>query len=57
MIATRKRAEVNEPGNRQDMRDPTDHIRESLQVYDSIEANDDVIKLLKGLKLLTFKTY
>jgi DNA-directed RNA polymerase alpha subunit len=29
---------------------------ESLQGYDSIEANDDVIKLLNGLKELTFKT-
>jgi hypothetical protein len=28
MIATRKRPEVNEPGNRQEMRDPTDHVRE-----------------------------
>jgi hypothetical protein len=28
---------------------------ESLQGYDSIEANDDVIKLLNGLKELTFK--
>ncbi len=26
--ATRKIPEVNEPGNRQEMRDPTDHIRE-----------------------------
>jgi hypothetical protein len=26
--ATRKRPEVNEPGNRQEMRDPTDQIRE-----------------------------
>jgi DNA-directed RNA polymerase alpha subunit len=30
---------------------------ESLQGYDSIEANDDVIKLLNGLKELTFKTH
>jgi DNA-directed RNA polymerase alpha subunit len=30
---------------------------ESLQDYDSIEANDDVIKLLNGLKELTFKTH
>jgi hypothetical protein len=30
---------------------------ESLQGYDLIEANDDVIKLLNGLKVLTFKTY
>jgi DNA-directed RNA polymerase alpha subunit len=30
---------------------------ESLQDYDSIEASDDVIKLLKGLKELTFKTH
>jgi DNA-directed RNA polymerase alpha subunit len=31
---------------------------ESLQGYDLIEeANDDVIKLLKGLKELTFKTH
>jgi hypothetical protein len=29
---------------------------ESLQGYDSIEAND-VIKLLNGLKELTFKTH
>jgi hypothetical protein len=29
---------------------------ESLQGYDLIEANDDVIKLLNGLKELTFKT-
>jgi hypothetical protein len=28
MTATRKRPEVNEPGKRQEMRDPTDHIRE-----------------------------
>jgi hypothetical protein len=28
MTATRKRPEVNEPGNRPEMRDPTDHIRE-----------------------------
>jgi hypothetical protein len=28
---------------------------ESLQDYDSIEANDDVIKLLNGLKELTLK--
>jgi hypothetical protein len=26
--AMRKRPEVNKPGNRQGMRDPTDHIRE-----------------------------
>jgi hypothetical protein len=30
---------------------------ESLQGYDSIEANDDVIKLLNSLKELTFKTH
>jgi hypothetical protein len=30
---------------------------ESLQGYDSIEADDDVIKLLNGLKELTFKTH
>jgi hypothetical protein len=30
---------------------------ESLQAYDSIEANDDVIKLLNDLKELTFKTH
>jgi hypothetical protein len=30
---------------------------ESLQGYDSIEANDDIIKLLKGLKDLTFKMH
>jgi hypothetical protein len=30
---------------------------ESLQGYDSIEANDDIIKLLNGLKELTFKTH
>jgi hypothetical protein len=30
---------------------------ESLQGYNSIEANDDVIKLLNGLKELTFKTH
>jgi DNA-directed RNA polymerase alpha subunit len=30
---------------------------ESLQDYDSIEANDDVIKLLHGLKELKFKTH
>jgi hypothetical protein len=30
---------------------------ESLQGYDSIEANDNVIKLLNGLKELTFKTH
>jgi hypothetical protein len=30
---------------------------ESLQGYDLIEANDDVIKLLNGLKELTFKTH
>jgi hypothetical protein len=30
---------------------------ESLQGHDSIEANDDVIKLLNGLKELTFKTH
>jgi hypothetical protein len=30
---------------------------ESLQGYDSIEANNDVIKLLNGLKELTFKTH
>jgi DNA-directed RNA polymerase alpha subunit len=30
---------------------------ESLQGYDSIEANDDVIKLLNGLKELTFKMH
>jgi predicted secreted protein len=30
---------------------------ESLQGYDSIEANDDVIKLLNGLKELTFKIH
>jgi hypothetical protein len=30
---------------------------ESLKGYDSIEANDDVIKLLNGLKELTFKTH
>jgi hypothetical protein len=29
---------------------------ESLQGYDSIEANDDFIKLLNGLKELTIKT-
>jgi hypothetical protein len=29
---------------------------EGLKGYDSIEASDDVIKLLKGLKELTFKT-
>jgi hypothetical protein len=28
MTATRKRPKVNQPGNRQEMRDPTDHIRE-----------------------------
>jgi hypothetical protein len=28
MTATRKRPEVNQPGNRQEMRDPIDHIRE-----------------------------
>jgi hypothetical protein len=28
MTATRKRPEVKEPGNRQEMRDPTDHISE-----------------------------
>jgi hypothetical protein len=30
---------------------------ESLQGYNSKEANDDVIKLLNGLKELTFKTH
>ena len=30
---------------------------ESLKGYDSIEASDDVIKLLSGLKELTFKTH
>jgi hypothetical protein len=30
---------------------------ESLKGYDSIETNDDVIKLLNGLKELTFKTH
>jgi hypothetical protein len=30
---------------------------ESLQGYDLIEANDDVIKLLNGLEELTFKTH
>jgi hypothetical protein len=30
---------------------------ESLKDYDLIEANDDVIKLLNGLKELTFKTH
>jgi DNA-directed RNA polymerase alpha subunit len=30
---------------------------ESLQGYDLIEANDDVIKLLNALKELTFKTH
>jgi hypothetical protein len=30
---------------------------ESLKGYDSIEANDDVIKLLNGLTELTFKTH
>jgi hypothetical protein len=30
---------------------------ESLKGYDSIEVNDDVIKLLNGLKELTFKTH
>jgi hypothetical protein len=30
---------------------------ESLKGYDLIEANDDVIKLLNGLKELTFKTH
>jgi hypothetical protein len=30
---------------------------ESLQGYDSIEGNDDVIKLLNGLKELTFKAH
>jgi hypothetical protein len=30
---------------------------ESLQGYNSIEANNDVIKLLNGLKELTFKTH
>jgi hypothetical protein len=28
MTAMRKRPEVNKPGNQQEMRDPTDHIRE-----------------------------
>jgi hypothetical protein len=32
------------------------NIVESLQGYDLVEANDDVIKLLNGLKELTFKT-
>jgi hypothetical protein len=30
---------------------------ESLKGYDSVEANDVVIKLLNGLKELTFKTH
>jgi predicted ATP-binding protein involved in virulence len=30
---------------------------ESLKRYDSIEASDDVIKLLNGLKEMTFKTH
>jgi hypothetical protein len=30
---------------------------ESLKGYDSLEANDDVFKLLSGLKELTFKTH
>jgi hypothetical protein len=30
---------------------------ESLKGYDSIEASDDLIKLLNGLKELTFKTH
>ncbi len=30
---------------------------ENLKGYDSIEASDDVIKLLNGLKELTFKTH
>jgi hypothetical protein len=30
---------------------------ESLKGYDSIEANDDVIKLLNGLKEMKFKTH
>jgi DNA-directed RNA polymerase alpha subunit len=30
---------------------------ESLKGYDSIEASDDVIKLLNGLKELMFKTH
>jgi hypothetical protein len=33
------------------------NIVESLQGYDLIEANDDVIKLLNGLQELTFKTH
>ena len=30
---------------------------ESLKGYDLIEASDDVIKLLQGVKVLTFKTH
>jgi hypothetical protein len=30
---------------------------ESLQGYDLIEANHDVIKLLNGLKELTYRTH
>jgi DNA-directed RNA polymerase alpha subunit len=30
---------------------------ESLKGYDFIKASDDVIKLLNGLKRLTFKTH
>jgi DNA-directed RNA polymerase alpha subunit len=30
---------------------------ESLKGYDSIEASDDVVKLLNGLKELTFKPH
>jgi hypothetical protein len=40
--ATRKRPEVNEPGNRQEMRDPTDHIREV-----SIGATETIRKVCK----------
>jgi hypothetical protein len=53
------------------MRDPTDHMRkvptggnineknkvESSKGYDTIEAGDDVIKLLNGVKELMFKMY
>jgi hypothetical protein len=39
MTATRKRPEVNKSGNRQEMRDPTDHIREVPIGKTSLQGN------------------
>jgi hypothetical protein len=56
LVKNQEENETKEPAmpDKEEVKSP--FAMKSLQGYNSIEANDDVIKLLNGLKELTFKT-